>query len=175
MAGGEAVRRRCPADAEDPARAGDVLHRLLAQVLQHDPSLSRTESRTARNEDAARIGQRLEPRGDVDTVAVDVVAFDDHVTQVDADAEFDAAVIQRGAVAVGHAGLDGDGAAHGLDGAGEIHQETVAGALDDAAAMGGDVRFDDLAEMRLEEPQRALLVVAHQPAVTDHVGRQDRG
>ena len=80
----------------------------------------------------------------------------------------------RGAVAVGHAGLDGDGAAHRFDGAGEIDQQAVAGALDDAAAVGGDVRFDELAEMRLEATQRAFLVVAHQPAVADHVGRQDR-
>ena len=163
-----------PADAEDPHRPGDVLHRLLAQVLEHDAELvAHRIAHRARDEDAARIGERLEPRGDVDAVAVDVVALDDHVAQVDADAELDAAVVLRGAVAVGHAGLDGDGAAHRLDGAGEIDQQAVAGALDDAAAVRRDMGFDELAEMRLEPAQRAFLVVPHQPAVADHVGRQD--
>ena len=105
------------------------------------PSLSCTESRTARETKiAARVGESLQPRRDVDAVAVDVVAFDDHVSEIDADAELDAAVVQRGAVAVGHAGLDRDGAAHGLDRAGEIDQQAVAGAFDDASAVRGDVR-----------------------------------
>ena len=103
------------------------------------------------------------------------LALDDDVAQVDADAEFDARLVGRAAVAVGHAGLDGDGAAHRLDGAGEIDQQAVAGALDDAAAVGGDMRLDQLAEMALQALQRAFLVAAHQPAVAGDVGRQDGG
>ena len=48
----------------------------------------------AGDHDAARLGQLLEPGGDVYAVAVDVaVALDDHVAQVDADAEADAPVL----------------------------------------------------------------------------------
>ena len=79
------------------------------------------------------------------------------------------------AVAIDHAGLDRDGAAHGLDRAGEIDQQAVAGALDDTSPVRGDVRLDQFAEMRLEPAQRAFLVVAHEPAVADDVSRQDRG
>ena len=78
-----------------------------------------------------------------------------------------------GSAAVSHAGLDGDGAAHRLDGAGEIDQQAVAGAFDDAAAMRGNMRFDQLAEMGLQSAQRAFLVMTHQPAVAGHVGRED--
>ena len=175
-------RRRChgsgavrPADAEDPHRPGDVLDRPFAQIFQHDLQLvAHRIAHGARDEDRARFGDALQPRRNVDPVSVDVVAFDDDVAQVDADAELDAAVFGRGAVAVGHAGLDRDGAAHGLDRAGEIHQQAVAGALDDASLVHGDARLDELAKMLLEPAKRAFLVVAHEPAITGDVSRQDR-
>ena len=44
--------------------------------------------------DAAGLGQRLQPRGDVDAVAVDVVALDDHVAEIDADAQHDRRLAQ---------------------------------------------------------------------------------
>jgi hypothetical protein len=53
---------------------------------------------------------------------IDVLALDDDNAHVDADSKLDAAAFGRGAIAVGHAGLDGGGAAHGLNRAGEIHQ-----------------------------------------------------
>jgi hypothetical protein len=153
-----------PADAEYPYRPGDVLHRLLAQILQHDPQLV---AHCARDEDRARLGEGLQARRDVDAVTVDVLTFDDDVSEIDADPELDAAFVERGAVTVGHAGLD-------RDCAGKIHQQPVAGALDDASAVRGDTRFDELAEMRLEPAKRAFLVEAHESAVADDVSRQDR-
>src|SRR5207248_5394782 len=38
----------------------------------------------------ARFGHGFEPCGDVDAVAVDVVAVDDHIAEIDPDPEFDA-------------------------------------------------------------------------------------
>jgi hypothetical protein len=35
-------------------------------------------------------------------------------------------------------------ASEGIDDAGELHQEAVAGRLDDSAAMAGDLRVDQL-------------------------------
>jgi len=55
----------------------------------------------------------------------------------------------------------------------EVDQQAVARTLDDAAAMGGDVRLDQLAEMGLQPLQRAFLVDVHQPAVAGYVGRED--
>src|SRR5262249_33314855 len=86
-----------------------------------------------------------------------------------------AAIFGRGAVAVDHAGLDRDGAAHGLDRAGEIDQQAVAGPLHDASAVRGDVWLDELAENFLEPAKRAFLIVAHEPAIASDVGRQDCG
>ena len=39
--------------------------------------------------DAARLGQALQPRRDIDAVAVEVVALDDDVAEIDADAQHD--------------------------------------------------------------------------------------
>ena len=68
-----------------------------------------------------------------------------------------------------------DGAAHRIDDAGELDQQAVAGRLDDAAAMLGDLRIDQLGAQRLEAAERALLVGSHQPRVADDIGGKDGG
>ena len=42
--------------------------------------------------DAARLGQRFEPRRDIDSIAKDVAVLDNDIALVDADAVLDAAV-----------------------------------------------------------------------------------
>ena len=101
--------------------------------------------RVVRDADAARLGHAFQPRGDVDAVAEDVVALDDDVAEIDADAELDAAVLRHIGVALGHAALHLDRAAHRVDDAGELDQHAVAGGLDDAAAVLGDLGIDKLA------------------------------
>ena len=54
----------------------------------------------------------LQPRGDIHALAVDVVALDDHVAQVDADAQDDALALGFAFVARGHAALALGGAFH---------------------------------------------------------------
>ena len=107
---------RAAADAIDPHRPGDVLDLLLAQILegQIEPA-AHVFLHRAGDEDPARLGQCLEPRGDVDAVAEDVVALDDDVAEIDADAKFDAPVRGEPAVPLGHRLLHRDGAAHGID------------------------------------------------------------
>ena len=77
-------------------------------------------------------------------------------------------------IALGHAALHLDRAAHRIDDAGELHQQAVAGGLDDAAAVFGDLRIDQLAPMALEAREGRALVAAHQPRITRHIGREDR-
>jgi len=122
----------------------------------------------------ARFGDALQPRRNVDAVSIDVLALDDDVAQVDADSKLDAAAFGRSAIAVGHAGLDREGAAHGLDRAGEIHQQAVAGSLHDASVVRGDAGFGEFANMLFEPAKRTFLVAAHEPAITGDVSCQDR-
>ena len=69
---------------------------------------------------------------------INIALVDDDVADIDADAEFDAALFGDAGVALGHDALDFEGAARGIDGAGEFDKHTVARGLDDAAAMFGD-------------------------------------
>ena len=63
-------------------------------------------------------------RGDIDAVAHQVaVALLDHIAEVDADAELDAALGRKAGVALDHAVLHLDGAAHGIDDASELNED----------------------------------------------------
>jgi hypothetical protein len=64
---------------------------------------------------------------------------------VDADAEFDAALGGQAGVALDHAILHLDGAAHGVDHAAELNKCSVAGALHHAPAVHGDGRINEIA------------------------------
>ena len=59
-----------------PRKSNDE-RELVPHLLEH----------RAGNEDAARLGQRLQTRRDVDALAEEVVAFDEHVAEIDADAK----------------------------------------------------------------------------------------
>ncbi|MFO1055932.1 MAG: hypothetical protein U1E53_03080 [Dongiaceae bacterium] len=90
--------------------------------------MSRTCSRTTRlAQILAGLGQRFQPRGELTPSLEDVVAVDDDVADIDADAELDAAVGRHVDGAFRHADLDLGGAAHRVDDAGELHQHAVAG------------------------------------------------
>ena len=125
--------------------------------------------------DAARLGQRLHAVGDVDAVAVDVVALDDDVAEIDADAEIEPLLGRHGGVALRLLLLHLDGAAHGVDDAGELDQQAVAHGLDQPPVMGGDLRLEDLLQVGLEAGARALLVDLAQAAIADDIGDQDGG
>ncbi len=154
----------------------DVLHRLLAAVGEGERQLvADLVMDGAGDGDAARLGQRLEPRRDIDTVAENVAALDDDVAEIYADAEFEAAVGQNLGIARRHRALNGGGAADGGDHALELGQEAVAGGLDQAALMRGDHGLEHRAAMRVERAQRADLVAAHEPAIAHHVGHHDGG
>ena len=148
---------------------------LLAAIFKNDVELAADLLvSAAREADAARLGDAFQPCGDVDAVAKNVVVFDDNVADIDADTQRDALVLRLSGVALGHAVLNFDGATHGVDGAGELDQDSVAGPLDDAAAVLGDLRVDqEFAPMRLKPRQRAFLIGPHQAAVTHHVCRQN--
>ena len=71
-------------------------------------------------------------------------------------------------------GLHRDGALHGIDRAGEVGDDAVAGGVEDAAPVRRDQLIDDGAAC-LEPGERADLVTRHQPAVAGNVGGEDRG
>ncbi len=135
--------------------------------------LDLVENRT-RKADAAGLGKRLEPRRDVHAVAEKVVALDDHVAEVDADAKAHAPLFGQVSIADPELALGFDGAAHRLDRARELGDDAVAGAGEDPAPMVRDQPVDDLSA-GVQRADRRLLVLRHEPAVAGHVGGEDRG
>ena len=163
-------------EGEDPDRLGDVLEGDGAEVLggQVDPPFHLTPRVLGEANPAGR-GDALETRGDIDAVAHEVVVgLLDHVAEMNADAELDAAIFRQAGVAFDHAFLHLDRASHRVDHAAELDQRAIAGALDDAPVMHGDGRVEEVAAQSPEPRERALLVGAGEPAVTDNVRDQDR-
>ena len=155
-------------------RTRDVLDLLLAQVLERKSELvAHLVARHPADADPARLRQGFEACRDIDAVPEYVALVDDDVADIDADAEFDAAVGRHIGVPFGHPVLDFDGAAHRVDDTGKLGQQSVAGGLDDAAAVLADPGIDDLAPVRLQPGERLLLVDTHQPAVAGDIGRQN--
>jgi hypothetical protein len=103
-------------------------------------------------------------------IAEDVVLLSDYVAEVHPNAESDALVFGRFGIALSHPALDLDGTAHSINNARKLSKETVAGILDDAAAVLRDLRVDQLLEMRLQPLVRPLLIRAHQARIAGHVG-----
>ena len=150
--------RRPPVQDHAPSldRLGDVLDPLLAHRREGElEPLAQLLAHLAGDADPARLGQALQPRGDVHAVAVDVpVGLVDDVAQVDADPEADALVLGHRRLALGHALLDRDRAGDRIDDAGELDKAAVAHELDDAAVVLGDERLDELLAVRLEPLER---------------------
>jgi hypothetical protein len=163
------------ANAVHPYRPGDVLDLLLAQILEGEVELvAHLLVRRAAEADAAGLGQGFQPRREIDPVAEDVAVVEDDVAEVDPDAELDAPGGRDIGVAFGHAVLDFDRAAHRVDDAAKLHQQAVAGGLDDAAMVLGDLRVAQLAPDRLQRGERAFLVRPHQPRPAGDIGGEDR-
>ena len=166
------------ADGEgiDPHRLGDVLQPDRPEIgdREVEPLLDLTvgvfgQAERARNRDA------LDPRGDIDAVAHKVaVALLDDVAEMDSDPEFDAPVRRKASVALGHAALHLDGAAHRIDHAAELNNCAVAGALDDSPVMHRDGGIYEVAAERSQPCQNPVLVGPREPRVADDVGHQDR-
>ena len=123
----------------------------------------------------AGLGERFQPRRDVDTVAEDVVVLGDHVAEVDANAKSDAPLLGDHALAVDHPTLHLGGAAHRVDHAGKFRQQAVAGGFYGTALVRPDLGIDQLREMRSETLMRAFLVRSHEARIACHIGGEDRG
>ena len=98
----------------------------------------------ARHHHAARLGQLLQPRGDIDAIAIDIAVHQHHIAQIDPDAEHQALRLGQSGIARGHSLLDLCCADHRIDDAIEGDQRAIAHQLDDAAMVPGDDGIDQL-------------------------------
>ena len=88
--------------------------------------------------------------------------LNDHVAEVDANAEPDAPFLAHFGLAVGHPALDLHGAADGIHDTRKLREQAVAGVLHSTAPVLRDLRLDQPSEMRLKAFVCAFLIGAHQ-------------
>ncbi len=125
--------------------------------------------------DRARLGDALEPRGDIDAVAHEIaVALLDDVADVDSDAEFDPPVLRHAGVALDEAVLNLDRAADRVHDAAKLDNASIAGAFHDTPVMSGDGGVDEVAAQTAQARKGPILVGAGEPAVSDDIRNQDR-
>src|SRR5262249_46749493 len=92
----------------------------------------------AGDQNPTRVGNSLEAGGDVDTLAVEIAAFNHDVTQGDSDAQNDATLRGQLGIRPGHSLLQVDGALHSVTRAGEPNQHAIARHLEHPAAVASD-------------------------------------
>ena len=124
-------------------RPCDVLDAVLADVVEGVrklvPDLVSDHSGDA---NSTGLGECLQPCRDIHTVAEDVVFFDDHIAQIDPNAEPDATLLAHLRFAADHPALNLHSAAHRIHDTRKFRQQTIAGVLDDPAMMLPDLWLD---------------------------------
>ena len=124
--------------------------------------------------DSTGLGERLQSRGDVDAIAINVLAFDNDVAKIDADSQHDDPLRRAFIRRRGTAALHRKRAVYGIDHAAELDDGAIADQLHDAAVVGGDGWVEDGLSVPLQSSQSARLVGSHQSRIADHIGREDR-
>ena len=120
-------------------------------------------------QDSARFGQFLQSRRDIDAVAIDVVALDHHVAQIDPDPESHPLRFGQPAIVAGELLLHLDRALHGLHDAHELGDDGVAPGVDDAPFVAFDQRRHGLAGPA-QRRQRARFVSPHEASISLNIG-----
>ena len=123
----------------------------------------------ARDQNAARIGKSLEPRGDVDALAVDIALLvHNHVTQIDTNAQ-----LQR-VTTGGELILNICSTSEGGNGASKFGQNAIARGFNQAPLVTAQVRLDNLPPKPPDLDVGGFLGAFHQGGIADNVGCQDR-
>ena len=156
------------ADAEDAHGPIDVLEGRFAEVVALEIELAeRVFTDTPGDGDATGLGERFDAGGDVNAIAENIVGLNQDVALVKADTE-----LQGGRVGL-LPGLDGEGAAEGLDGTRKFGKQAVPGGFEDATAMFGHERVDNVAAERVQAVECAGLIFGELARVGDHVRGED--
>ena len=157
-------------DRISPHRPRNILEVLFAEIseVRFDPAAHLIVGRT-RNADAARLGDTLQTGSNIDAVAQNILAFDQHIAEIDAHAVEDALFLGNAGVAFHHLLLDGNGAFDCSDDRGKFQQHAVAGRLDQPPTMLLHDWGRSLA-MFAHCPCRARLILAHQARIAHNIG-----
>jgi len=126
-----------------------------------------------RDAHSARFGHGLDARRDIDAITQEVLALDDDVPKIHANAEPHALILGQMLVAGADRRLDFGRAADRFHCAREFGQDRIAGSIENAAPMLREKSVKDF-PVPSQDLHRSLLVLAHHPAVSRHISHHDR-
>ena len=152
-----------PVPFPDSDRAVDVLDTYLTAILETsvDPITDALIDNRG-DADPTRLGEGFKSGCNVDTIAVDVVVFDDDIAEIDTDTEQDGWLVRGRIWQRGTGALHRKRAVDGIDHAAELDDGAIADQLDDAAVVGGDGWVEDGLSVALQRSQCARLIGSHQ-------------
>jgi len=161
----------CYAQREDPNRAGKIAQMQIAEIDGAEPEpAANLFGDGSGDHDAARFRIGLKTRGDVHAITVDVVLFDDRVSDVDRHAKGDPLFGGLLSGPRGHGPLHRQRTLRGVMRAVEHRQEAIAGILDQTSAIGPDAGIKHLRTQAHQPGVSRFLVQFGQPRVADDVG-----
>jgi hypothetical protein len=126
-----------------------------------------------RDIEVPRVGNSLKARCNVDTLAVNIVTFNDYVAKMNTDPIENPLLPRDRCVAPDHGLLNNNGAADSFDRTIEHRQKAIAGIFDKPSVVLRNRRFNDFAPVPLHPRVRSFLVVPHQAAIAGYVTRHD--
>jgi hypothetical protein len=138
---------------------------LVPDVINHGP----------RNANASSLGQLLEPGGDIDGIAVPVVAFNDNIPKMYTHPNDDAFAVGNAFSAFGHPTLEGNRTFHSINNAGEFGEQPVTHQLEDAAEMLLDFGFEQLLTVGSQPLKCRRFGLLHEAAIANHVSGKNSG
>src|SRR5215472_5258030 len=164
------------ADAVDPHWPGDVFDLLFAQIMKRKRKpAAYVIVNSIGQEHPAWLGQSLNSRSDIDAIPVQIVVFDDHVTQIDPNPEVNTIIHLDAGVPSIYCLLDLDRTPHSIDDTGKFDQQAIPCGLDDPSMVLGDFGINEFATQSFEALKGAFFVRPHQPRVTGNISGKDRG
>jgi hypothetical protein len=118
------------------------------------------------------VGSSFQAGRDIDGIAEEIVALNDDVAEVDADAETHLLAYRSIRVLLGYGVLHRDSAFHGVHSTGEVSDEAVTRRVEDPTAMRGDQAIDNNPVDR-ERAECPDLIEPHQATVALDIRRED--
>src|SRR6185437_15052383 len=162
-------------DAIDAHDLFDVLQALFAEVDELRIDLAAHLSPgVLRDRNAAGLGNAFEPSREIDAVAINVIAFNYDIADVDADTEHDRPVFRAISVDLPHSPLNGYGAFNGIYDAPKLDQSAVAHKLNNATAVLTDRGIDEVFATRPKRGECTTFIRRHEAAVSNHISGEDR-
>ncbi|KSV77169.1 hypothetical protein N182_23970 [Sinorhizobium sp. GL2] len=155
---------------------GDVFQGFRPEIIEAERDLPLDLVVDRRGQvDGAWVGKALQPCGDVDAIAIKVVAIYQDIAEIDSDAQDDMTRFGQGSICGLHFPLQLDRSGQGIDRAWKLKEHTVTHQFDDAAAMRAYDRLENCRPTLLQRCERGDFILLHQSGVANNVRDDDGG